>query len=139
MEIKEGGGESFPQIIPYSLLAIDLGETTGIAACILGFRDLRCTSTKNPLLVLPLIALLQPSEILLERFPDNPQIPYEVENAYQQLAPKSILISPGSWKPFMKSWKRFFPQAKTQHEKDAVNILRYYLITTTGKDILCEN
>ena len=82
MEIEEGGGASFPQITPYSLLAIDLGETTGIAACVLGFRDLRCTSTKNPLLVLPLIELLKPDEILLERFPANPQIPHEIENGY---------------------------------------------------------
>lgn len=135
MEIGDGGGESFPQIVPYTVLSIDLGETTGVAAYDFYTCNLRHASTNNFHALFPLLALLQPTEIILERFPIAHSLEYQIEIAYRQLAMKSVLISPSAWKPFMKSRKRKYPSEVTQHEQDAINMLRYYLITTFQKDI----
>lgn len=121
--------------LPYTIISIDLGETTGVAAYEFSSRKLYCSATKDPQHLVILLESLYCNEILLERFPESHDMEYSIEIAYRQLAMKSILISPGEWKPFMQNKKRKFEQAKTQHEKDAINMLRYYLITARGGDI----
>lgn len=121
--------------LPYTIVSIDLGETTGIAAFEFLSRDLRHTATEHFHALFPLLALLNPDEILLERFPSAHSLEYALEIVYRQLSAEAILISPSEWKPFMKSKKRKFPDVKTKHEKDAINMLRYYLLTSFNRDI----
>ena len=132
---NEIGGDANLLHVPYNVLAIDLGETTGIALYDVVARQLRCDSTKNPADVVPLILLIKPHSVILERFPDNRTVSTEVELAYGTLSKTSVLVSPGAWKPFMKVRKRYFPQVTCKHEKDAVNMLRYYLLINGGEDI----
>ena len=134
MENEIGGDVNLPHV-PYTVLAIDLGETTGIALYDVVTRQLRCDSAENPFDIVPLILLIKPHSVILERFPDNRTVSTEVELAYGTLSTTSVLISPGAWKPFMKGKKRYFPQVTCKHEKDAVNMLRYYLLTNGGEDI----
>ena len=129
------GDKGLPNL-SYYVVSIDLGETTGIAAYERSSRDLRCASTKHFQVLLPLLVLWKPDVILLERFPRNHTLEYELEIVYRQLAPKSFLVSPGSWKPFMKTKKKFDVPDITKHEMDAVNMLRYYMITSFGEDII---
>ncbi|KKL59410.1 hypothetical protein LCGC14_2215620 [marine sediment metagenome] len=134
MENEIAGDANLPHI-SYTVLAIDMGETTGIALYDVVARQLRCDSTEDPESIVPLIFLVKPHSVILERFPENRTVSHEVEIAYGTLSKTSILISPGAWKPFMKSRKRYFPQVTCTHEKDAVNMLRYYLLTNGGEDI----
>lgn len=129
------GDRSLPNL-PYYYLSIDLGETTGLAAYERSSRDLRCASTKHFQILLPLLVLWKPDVILLERFPRNHALESELEIVYRQLAPKSFLIYPGAWKPFMKAQKKLTLETKNRHEKDAINMLRYYMHTSFGEDIL---
>ena len=134
MENEIGGDVNLPHV-PYTVLAIDLGETTGIALYDVVTCQLRCESIEHPLKVIPLIFLVEPNSVILERFPDNRTISSEVEKVYATLVKTSIVISPSAWKPFMKVRKRYFPQVTCKHEKDAVNMLRYYLLINGGEDI----
>jgi len=134
VEKNKRGDFSLPNL-PYTIISIDLGETTGVASYELLSRALRCTATQHFQQLFPLLVLLRPNEILLERFPGKHALDYSIEIAYRQLAMKSILISPSEWKPFMQTKKKKFDHAETQHEKDAINMLRYYMITTLGRDI----
>ena len=132
---SEIGGDANLLHPSYTVLAIDLGETTGIALYDVVARRLRCDSTKNPTDIVPLRFLVKPHSVILERFPENRSVSHEVEIAYGTLSKTSILISPGTWKPFMKNRKKDFSQISNKHEKDAVNMLRYYLLTNDGEDI----
>lgn len=129
------GDKGLPNL-PYYLLSIDLGETTGLAAYERSSRDLRCASTEHFQILLPLLVLWKPDVILLERFPRNHTLEYELEIVYRQLASKSFLVSPGSWKPFMQAQEKLTLETKNQHERDAINMLRYYMHTTFGEDII---
>ena len=130
--LEEWGGVS----LPYTILSIDLGETTGTALYELGSGKLRYANTRHFHQLFPLIYLFQPDLILLERFPSSHSLAYELEIEYRKLAMKSVLISPSEWKPFMKNKKREFEDVETQHEKDAINMLRYYLLITFGRDVV---
>lgn len=131
MQIEKWGDVS----LPYTIISIDLGETTGIASYELGKNDLRFTYTKNFQSLFPLLALFPFDIVLLERFPIAHSLEYVLEIAYRTLIVQSILISPSEWKPFMKNKKRKFEDAETQHELDAINMLRYYLLTTFWRDV----
>lgn len=82
----------------------------------------------SPVEVLRQIDDKDPKVILLERFPRQPEVSVDVLDVYIVLEGISVLISPGNWKPFMRNRKRNFPEADTRHERDAINMLRYYLI-----------
>ena len=121
---------------PYTLISVDLGETTGVVVYERTTRDVRIASTKHFQQLLPLLILLKPDVILLEKFPRNHSLEYELEIVYRQIARKAIIISPSEWKPFMKAQKKFDDPDVNQHERDAVNMLRYYMFISFGEDIL---
>jgi len=136
MATDKRGENALPLVSPFSLIALDVGEITGIAVLTFetGYADLRCASTKYSLQILPLLALLRPDVIILERIPVNHSLEYEAEITYKNIARKAFLVSPGDWKPVMKNRKWKSPQASNQHEQDAVDMIRYYLFITQKED-----
>ena len=127
------GDESLPDV-SFTAIAIDLGETTGIAF-LKAIDDVRTTSTKNPSHVFPIIEAMKPQVIILERFPENRSLPNVVEWVYGKLAEVSILVSPGEWKPFMKVQQKSSISTRNRHERDALDMLRYYCITSLQMEI----
>ena len=121
--------------LPYSILSIDLGETTGSAWYVPRTNKLSCGSTKDPAEIITFVNFIAPQLVILESFPATRSLAQGLESVYESLLEISIPVSPGTWKPFMKSRKKKFAEAKNQHEKDALNILRYYFITKYGRDI----
>jgi hypothetical protein len=131
MDQYNGGGEG----LPYSILAVDLGVTTGSAWYYHSVKHFSCTSISDPRQIFALIEIVDPKVIIVERFPETRKLPRDVEEVYNILAETAILISPSTWKPFMREKRKWFPQKMTQHEKDAVNILRYYMMINFGEDL----
>lgn len=137
MEAEERGDVNLPQA-SYSILSVDLGISTGVAYYDPRINSLAYETIRDPLCLFPLITLLNPNIVLLERFPSTRKsLTTEVEIAYTQLSRTATMISPGDWKPFMRNKEEKFPYIETQHEKDAINILRYYLLTRDLGDIEC--
>lgn len=117
------------------IVAVDPGETTGFAVYDVVRYILACHSFYNATFLIPLITVLQPHVLIIERFPMSMSLPYEIEIINQNFVHISTVISPSEWKPFMKTKKRKFKEAKNAHEKDAVSMIRYYLFTHGMDDI----
>ena len=133
----ENRRDPYPSYALDTFISVDLGETTGIATYRRWTNTVRLSWIEDPNDVIPTITLIGPGTIILERFPDNRSLPADVERVYGILSETAILIAPAAWKPFMKNRRTVFVSgsAENQHEADALNMLRYYLITYLEKDI----
>ena len=139
--VKTLGGDFGLPYLPLRIVSIDLGETTGVAMYELRFRSLVCSSLTNPEQVILLLSAYQPDIILLERFPNMSSVDSSVDLVYNTLSlhQEVILISPGEWKPIMKVRKLECSKTTNRHEKDALDILRFYLFTNWGSEIEWKN
>jgi len=135
-ELNNGGGENLLQL-PSLTLAVDLGETTGLALYDLTRNLLRCTMLKHPDVIISIINLINPDILILERFPETSSLDTSVQNAYTDicLTKNPLLISPGEWKPLMRVIHLPFPKYFTQHERDAANLIGFYFLGRRGEDI----
>ena len=129
--------------LPYSrlyIIAIDLGEITGIALYDAYCQSLVCSSLIYPVEVVPIIDFIKPEIIILERFPRNRSLSPSIEAVYNNVITRreTGIVSPGNWKSVMKSRKLKFSQASNQHEKDAIDMIRYYLFCVRGEEIKCQ-
>lgn len=91
---------------------------------------------------------------VLERMPDygnkEGKTLYEGIQHYFQEAPKKIhytdtrgkimyQVAPGHWKPFMAHRMGLLPDSNTQHEKDALAMLFYFIqVNNQGKRVIYE-
>ena len=138
---KKLGGDFGLPYFPLRIVSIDLGETTGVAVYDLHFRSLVCSSLMDPNQVILLLSAYKPDIILLERFPSMSSVDSSVDLVYNTLSlhQEVILISPGEWKPVMKTKSLECSKSTNRHEKDALDILRFYLFTNWGSEIEWKN
>src|SRR3990167_4622015 len=138
---KKLGGDFGLPYFPLRIVSIDLGETTGVAVYDLHFRSLVCSSLMDPNQVILLLSAYKPDIILLERFPSMSSVDSSVDLVYNTLSlhQEVILISPGDWKPVMKTKSLECSKSTNRHEKDALDILRFYLFTNWGSEIEWKN
>ena len=138
---KKLGGDFGLPYFPLRIVSIDLGETTGVAVYDLHFRSLVCSSLMDPNQVILLLSAYKPDIILLERFPSMSSVDSSVDLVYNTLSlhQEVILISPGEWKPVMKTKILECSKSTNRHEKDALDILRFYLFTNWGSEIEWKN
>lgn len=125
-----------------TIVSIDPGVTTGVAVrgSERGGTFLISYHMSDLEGILPLIWLAH--TVLIETIPGN-LIPPISSNAYPRMLEllldvECIRISPGHWKPIAKKLEWKVPAAKDQHQKDAYNMLRYWIRSTLEKDILDE-
>ena len=139
MTNTQGGDNSLPYSRLY-IIAIDLGEITGIALYDPCCQFLVCSSLIYPVEVVPIINFLKPEVIILERFPHTRSLSIEIETVYHNIVMRdeTTIYSPGEWKPVMNNRRRKFLQAINDHEKDAINLIRYYIFCTSGEEIKCR-
>lgn len=122
-------------------LAIDPGETNGVAVYNAKFRLVELMSYTKPNLLTAIEKIeVKPDIALVESAPtfgDNYQISW-VMAVMEALAEKGIAtytIKPSAWKPIAKANGWQVSAGKTQHEKDAFNLIRYYILITDKMDI----
>ena len=127
------------------IASIDPGFNTGVAIAILHDKEsiklekyLLGTFTNEPDAVVKLVLTSRSTICLMERKPRNAANSKTVPNEKIKAALgnlKIVEIGPGLWKPFMYSrLAKLEPWApETQHEKDAMAILFYFLQTQNPK------
>jgi len=127
-------------------MCIDPGETSGIAIVYEGKLSLGSIPLDA---CIPYISDYKPEFILVESRPrfhgwnDALVGSYAALQETTELAGVPIIyITPGLWKPIVKALDWEVPLAKTQHEKDAYNIMRYFFFShfklDVGEDI-CQH
>jgi hypothetical protein len=94
MITEKGRGKILSLVPPYSIMSVDLGETTGVAVCYfeVGHCKVRCSSTKECLVLSPIIELITPDMLLLERIPVNHSLEFSLAATYDQIAMRSTDI-----------------------------------------------
>ena len=126
------------------ILSIDPGEMTGFVA----YDDAAGYISDIRTDTLPAIASLLfdykavvPKAVLYERMPEqaiNKQLIHDYmvmqQNAIR-ICDLVVPIFPGNWKPLSEARKWRQPLARTPHESDAYNMLRYWILRETKKDI----
>ena len=107
----------------------------------LRFRSLVCSSLTDPAEVYFLLSAYKPDDIILERFPNMSSVDSSVDLVYNTLClyENIVIISPGEWKPVMKTRSLECSKPTNRHEKDALDILRFYLFTNWGSEIEWKN
>lgn len=132
---NEGGDFGLPQIL--RIVALDIGGTTGVAFYDLECKRMTCCSSSNVNDIFPMLKIIQPDVLILERFPNAILVSDEVAFAYDRarLWYQPFMIFPGHWKPVMQARPSKFPDAKNQHEQDAVDMIRFYLFTKLKESI----
>lgn len=122
------------------ILSFDPGETTGIASVDTETKTCELRSWKvDPdtwVYVTEDIDL-----ILIEAHPANTNN-HEQTRIYGMIFDSIlaselpyIVIHQSSWKPIAKALKWRHPEAKSDHEQDAYNLVRYHLYNVFNKDI----
>ena len=136
MADMDRGDFSLPSF-PLCIVAVDLGETTGVAIYDLHARTLKCSSTDEPSHLFPTLEIIKPSVLILERFPESRNLSFDIALVYGSLLEQytSVLVSPGEWKPVMKTRKFDHSMAKNQHERDAIDMIRYYIFSQWGEEL----
>lgn len=123
------------------LFCIDPGEQTGVVIYhepvnifVLATVSLEAC-TKD-------IQFLEPAIVIIENKPKfhdwNDKLVGDfatLRDVCSEVGSEMIFITPGLWKPIAKAQKWRVPRAKTPHEKDAYNILRYFFFSHFKLDI----
>lgn len=121
------------------IVSVDPGISTGMAVYDSG-RQLLELSTVTLDAAYQWLMMYRPDVIVCERMPVG-ILDQELQRGYQLILSainkegELHKISPGEWKPVAQNqhWKT--PLAKTQHEKDAYCLLRYYFLTKLRKEL----
>ncbi len=121
------------------IVSIDPGVTTGVAIYdVLRKETFVCSyHTDNLEGILPILWLSH--TILIETTPGAGILPI-ASSAYPHVLTllqirNCVHISPGHWKPVAKTLEWKVDSARDQHQKDAYNMLSYWMRSTTDKDI----
>ena len=128
------------------LSSFDTGESTGIAVVDLSCDELTCkvvrTLTATPdQLKKEVGGIISKSDIVLvERIPmsSRPMLHAIQDIVFKSTDRKELIVEvifPGIWKPISKARKWNCGSKYSQHEKDAYNLLRYYVFTQLAIDI----
>jgi hypothetical protein len=121
------------------IACIDPGENTGIVVFDLAKHQVILSSAVSIDECDKLLDCFSIDSLILEKKPAHDTWSDQLRSGYFLLQKwariKGIpihLITPGIWKPIAKanSWKS--KSCKTQHEKDCMNMLRYWILVTYG-------
>lgn len=120
------------------ILSIDPGVNAGCVAY--NFEERRVIHS-NTLLMQNVIGMLRwqdPRHVIIEKPPqliESSTLYLEYYYKILREYPKAHEVSPGAWKPISKAQKWKFALGRTRHEKDAYNMMRYWILNDTGIDI----
>lgn len=133
-----------PQLrrIYMKIASVDPGEVSGLAMYDRPNKSLTLFSGE-PFEIIDRLMAFEPDTLLVEQMPtDISLLTMEVLRLYNELIdpyscdgyPK-ITIYPGAWKPVAKAREWKCEKAKTPHERDAYNIMRYWFWNRKSGDI----
>ncbi|KKN66961.1 hypothetical protein LCGC14_0466410 [marine sediment metagenome] len=120
------------------IMSIDPGVHAGCVAYNFTERRLIHSATLIMRNVIGMLRWQDPQHIVIESPPKIVEFStIYMEHYYKILReyPKVNKILPGLWKPIAKAQKWKFKYGRTKHEKDAYNMMRYWILTKLKTNI----
>lgn len=111
------------------LMGIDPGVRTGVAVFDTNSKRRDLYTVQGWSALDSFVKLENPDQIVIEKLPestnhDNEFFRYEERMRLNRLS--VVSFAPSQWKPIARARNWKVPEAKTAHESDALNLLRYF-------------